>query len=117
MAWSSKGGSVLLLGSRAVGMKTRSDTAWDLWVEDGELSITDPLVRGRCVIDQGDRCATVYAQGREYRLRWIPAGDPRLAVMACNRDAALLDNGLGWNIRVASPETLVLVKRALLIST
>lgn len=78
---------------------------------------TDPLVRGRCVIDQGDRCATVYAQGREYRLRWIPAGDPRLAVMACNRDAALLDNGLGWNIRVASPETLVLVKRAHLYLT
>lgn len=107
---------MLLLGSRAVdralGVQTCPGAAWDLWVTDDELSVDDALVRGRCSVEQGDRCATVHAHGREYRLRWISAGDPRLAVMACGRDAPTLENGLGWNIRIASLATVALVKRA-----
>jgi hypothetical protein len=109
---------MLLTGSQALAQsfpdEYPADAVWDLWVTTTDLRNRD-LQRGKFTRDDfGDLCTSLQRGNRSYHMRLIPAGDVREQFIAVNRDRPELESDDGWDIRIASPSSIALIKRALL---
>lgn len=112
---------MLLIGSQALaqsfaGHDPSGDT-WDLWVTPTEVRDC-ALPAHRFIEDaRGRVCASLRHGSRHYRLRLISASDERRQFIAANSNRPLLDNDEGWTVRIGSPASTALLRRAFLYET
>lgn len=109
---------MLLIGSQALAQSSVGGypchTAWDVWVTPAEWRDCAPRELQFIEDARGRLCASLRCGSRQYRLRLIPKSDMREQFIAANGNRPLLDNDQGWTVRIGSPASTALLRRAFL---
>jgi hypothetical protein len=109
---------MLLVGShaqaRCLPHVFHAGTDWDVWVTADDLQKGNLERREFAGDGRGDLCALLSRGGRRYRMHLITDVDARKEFIDANPGSPVLENDQGWVIHIASPSSLVLIKRAYL---